>query len=38
MTSEKLAGTQAKKKGIHFVQIVRERMPESALAEAVSVE
>jgi hypothetical protein len=38
MTGEMLAGPQAKKKGIHFVQIVGESMPESALAEAVSVE
>jgi hypothetical protein len=35
---EQLAGLRARKKGIHFVQIIREPLPESALAEAFSVE
>src|SRR5262249_29893076 len=35
---EKLADLLAKKKGIHFLQIVKEPMPEPVPAEAPSVE
>jgi hypothetical protein len=37
VAEEKLADFQAKKKGFHFLQIVKEQMPEPVPVEAVAV-